>query len=77
MADDISSQEHDIEVHWQEEDYYEPPLSFVTQANLQDPDVYNRFSLENFPDCFVEYAELLDWYKPWDTVLDSSHPPFW
>ena len=77
MADENSRQEQEIEVHWREEDYYEPPQGFVAQANLKDPDVYTRFSLKNFPDCFVEYADLLDWEKPWDTVLDSSHPPFW
>ena len=32
---------------------------------------------KNFPDCFTEYADLLAWDKKWDTVLDSSNPPFW
>ena len=40
-----------------------------------------RFStgsaLDKFPDCFTEYADLLDWDQRWDTVLDSSNPPFW
>lgn len=69
--------ERDIYVHWREEDYIEPPKSFVDQANLSDPKVYEKYSLDNFPDSFVAYAELLDWYKPWDTVLDTSNPPFW
>ncbi len=69
--------ERDIEVHWREEDYYEPPVGFAAQANLRDPQVYDKFSLENFPDCFTAYADLLDWEKRWDTVLDNSHPPFW
>jgi len=25
---------------------------------------------------FVEYAELLDWDKTWDQVVDTSNPPF-
>ena len=69
--------ETEIAVHWQEEEYYEPPASFVAQANLTDPQVYERFSLEHFPDYYTEFADLLDWSKRWDTVLDSSNPPFW
>jgi acetyl-CoA synthetase len=67
----------EIAVHWQEEEYYEPPASFVAQANLTDPKVYERFSLDHFPDYYSEFGDLLDWSKPWDTLLDSSTPPFW
>jgi len=67
----------DIEVHWREEEYIEPPASFVAQANLTDPTIYERFNLDNFPHYFTEYAELLDWYQKWDRVLDDSNPPFW
>ena len=70
-------QKRDIFVHWREEDYIEPPKSFVEQANMTDPEIYDKFSLDNFPESFVAHAELLDWYKPWDTVLDASNPPFW
>ena len=73
--DDVS--EAEIAVHWQEEAYVHPPEKFVAQANLTDPKVFDRFSLKNFPDCFKEYADLLDWYKTWDVTLDTSKPPFW
>jgi acetyl-CoA synthetase len=43
----------------------------------QDAAVFDRFSLDKFPECFKEYADLLDWYKSWDVTLDTSHPPFW
>ncbi|MGH6810416.1 MAG: AMP-binding protein, partial [Ensifer adhaerens] len=69
--------EAEIAVHWQEEDYVEPSEKFVAQANLTDRTVLERFSLDNFPDCFKEYADLLDWYRPWDITLDTSEPPFW
>lgn len=49
MAD---NQPRDIEVHWREEDYLEPSASFLKQANLTDPQVYDKMSLANFPDCF-------------------------
>jgi acetyl-CoA synthetase len=69
--------ESQIAVHWREEEYYYPPESFVAQANANDPAIFDRFSMDNFPDCFTEYADLLSWDKRWDTVLDSSNPPFW
>src|SRR5262252_6686696 len=69
--------ESQIAVHWREEEYYYPPEAFVAQANANDPAIFDRFSVDRFPDCFTEYADLLDWDKRWDTVLDSSNPPFW
>jgi acetyl-CoA synthetase len=69
--------ESQIAVHWREEEYIQPPASFIAQANAADPAIYDRFGEENFPDCFTEYADLLTWDKTWDTMLDSSNPPFW
>ncbi len=69
--------EAQIAVHWREEDYYEPPAGFVAQANAAGPEILERFSPDKFPDCFTEYADLLTWDQRWDTVLDTSKPPFW
>jgi acetyl-CoA synthetase len=69
--------EAEIAVHWQEEKYYDPPEKFVAQANLTDEKVYERFGLDNFPGCFNEYADLLDWYRRWDKTLDPGNAPFW
>src|SRR5215469_7251598 len=66
-----------IAVHWREEKIYPPPASFVAQANAADPAIFARFSEAHFPDCFTEYADLLTWDEPWQTVLDTSNPPFW
>ena len=79
MSTDSEDQvsETQIAVHWREEEYYPPPESFVAQANATDPSIFAKFSEENFPDCFTEYADLLTWDKKWDTVLDTSKPPFW
>ncbi|WP_179400881.1 acetate--CoA ligase [Burkholderia guangdongensis] len=74
-AADVS--EAQIAVHWPEENYYEPPVSFIAQANLTDAGIFERFSLDKFPECFKEFADLLDWYKYWETTFDASHPPFW
>jgi len=71
------SSEAQIAVHWKEEEYLRPPASFVAQANLIDPAFVESFREENFPECFRQYADLLDWERYWHTTLDTSKPPFW
>jgi acetyl-CoA synthetase len=66
-----------IAVHWREEDYIQPPEAFVRQANANDPAILERFKEDNYPDCFTEYADLLDWDERWHTVLDTSNAPYW
>ena len=69
--------EAQIAVHWREEEYYQPPESFVAQANANDPAILERFTEDKFPECFKEYADLLDWDRTWDTTLDTSNAPYW
>ena len=76
-AAEAAVSEAQIAVHWREEEYYPPPPEFVKQANAADPAILERFSEEHYPDCFVEYAEMLRWDRKWDTILDTSNPPFW
>ncbi|MEW6258665.1 MAG: acetate--CoA ligase [Thermodesulfobacteriota bacterium] len=73
--ENLEVSEAQIAVHWQEEDYYYPSPQFIAQANMTDPTIYDRFSLDNFPNCFKEYADLLDWYEYWHTTLDTSDAP--
>ncbi|WP_431898855.1 acetate--CoA ligase [Nonomuraea sp. bgisy101] len=69
--------ESQIAVHWREEEYYQPPSRFIGQANASDPVIIERFSEAHFPECFKEYADLLDWDTYWHTTLDTANPPFW
>ena len=69
--------EAQIAVHWQEEEYFHPSTQFIAQANMTDPAIFERFRLENFPECFKEYADLLTWYQYWHTTLDTSDAPCW
>ena len=69
--------EAQIAVHWREEEYIQPPAEFVRRANAPDPAIYERFAEDRFPECYREYAELLDWDSPWHTTLDTTKPPFW
>jgi acetyl-CoA synthetase len=71
----VETTEAQIAVHWKEEDYYYPSTKFIAQANLTDEEIFDRFSLDNFPDYYTEFAELLTWYKYWDEVLDTSDAP--
>ena len=69
--------EAQIAVHWREEEMIHPGTAFIAQANMADPTAPERFGLDNFPECFREYADLLTWDRYWHTTLDTSNPPFW
>jgi acetyl-CoA synthetase len=69
--------EYEIAVHWKDEGYYQPSTKFIAQANMTDETVYDRFGLDKVPNCFKEYADLLDWYEYWHTILDTSDAPCW
>lgn len=73
--DTSSVSEAEIAVYWQEENLLPPSAAFVAQANLTDRAIFERFGLDNFPDCFKEYADLLDWDQTWHSTLDSSDAP--
>src|SRR6202163_4422525 len=69
--------EAQIAVHWKEEEYFQPSAKFIGQANLKDPAMVEKFSEKHFPECFREYAALLDGDQYGHTTLDTSEPPFW
>ncbi len=81
MTDEKREQEEvseaQIAVHWREEEMIRPGTAFIAQANMADPTAPERFGLDNFPECFREYADLLTWDRYWHTTLDTSNPPFW
>ncbi|MEJ2668333.1 MAG: acetate--CoA ligase [Deinococcales bacterium] len=77
MADNPTAGQTGLDVLWREEDYLYPSAKFIGQANLTDPAVFDRFSLDNIPEAFHEYAELLTWDKYWEKTIDTSDPPFW
>ena len=77
MTEKGQDQSAHYDVHWQEEEYYYPPPEFVGQANCSDPAIFERFTLDKFPECFKEFADLLDWDTYWHTTLDTSDAPCW
>jgi acetyl-CoA synthetase len=55
---------------------FAPPAEFRERALLNDPAVYERAARD--PQAWwVEQARQLHWFKPWETVLDDSNPPFY
>lgn len=77
MAEKEVVQTAHYDVHWQEEEYYYPPPEFIGQTNCSDPGIFDRFTLDKFPECFKEFADLLDWDQYWHTMLDTSDAPCW
>jgi acetyl-CoA synthetase len=66
----------DLEARLEEQDQFEPPASFVGQANASDPALYEEFE-ENWPECWEAAADLLSWDQEYDQVLEDSNPPFY
>jgi acetyl-CoA synthetase len=66
----------ELEARLEAQDSFEPPESFVEQANVSDPGIYEEFA-ENWPDCWERAADLLEWETDYDEVVDASNPPFY
>ncbi|PID77372.1 MAG: acetate--CoA ligase [Deltaproteobacteria bacterium] len=58
-------------------DYFYPSEEFKAQANLNDSTIFERFTLDKFPDYYAEFAELIEWKKPWQQVFDAGNAPHW
>lgn len=66
----------ELEARLEEAESFEPPESFVEQANVSDPEIYDEFE-ENWPECWERAADLLDWYDDYDTILEDDDAPFY
>ncbi|QRY25542.1 acetate--CoA ligase [Halobacterium sp. BOL4-2] len=74
MSNDTDTPE--LEARLTDQDEFTPPESFVEQANVSDPGIYDEFDA-TWPECWTGAADLLDWETPYDQVLDDSNPPFY
>jgi acetyl-CoA synthetase len=75
MSDGDADPDVELEARLAEQDSFDPPESFVEQANVSDPGIYEEYEAE-WPDCWARAAEMLDWFGDYDEVLDASNPPF-
>jgi acetyl-CoA synthetase len=56
-----------------EDRQFAPDAAFRTQANWNDPAIYEQAAAD--PEAFwAQMAGLLDWFKPWDRILDWQLP---
>ncbi len=55
---------------------FPPPEAFGERALLSDPAVYERAEAD-WQGWWAEQAEQLDWFAPWETIVDESNPPFY
>jgi acetyl-CoA synthetase len=55
---------------------FAPPGEFRERALLNDPEVYARAE-RDWQGWWAEQAGALEWFEPWQTVLDDSDPPFY
>ncbi len=58
-----------------ERDTFEPPAEFREKALIADESVYEEAARDPVA-WWAEQAEKLDWFEPWDEVLDESEAPF-
>ncbi|HSR68880.1 MAG TPA: acetate--CoA ligase [Acidobacteriota bacterium] len=62
-----------IDALLQEDRTFDPPADFASQAHWSDPEIYRK--AEDDPLGFwSEMAEALDWFQPWDEVLEWDCP---
>ena len=74
MTDDQLDVE--LEARLAEQAEFDPPESFVEQANVTDNSIYEEFE-KNWPDAWGQAADLLDWQEDYDQILDESDAPFY
>jgi acetyl-CoA synthetase len=55
---------------------FAPPADFRERALLNDPAIYEEAARDP-QGWWAGQAERLDWFEPWETVLDDSNPPFY
>ncbi|WP_436347634.1 acetate--CoA ligase [Natronorubrum sp. FCH18a] len=72
----MSQEDANLEARLEEQETFDPPESFVEQANVTDPGIYEEFE-ENWPDCWERAADLLSWEEEYDTVLEDDDAPFY
>jgi acetyl-CoA synthetase len=58
-----------------DKEIFEPPAAFREKALIADESVYEEAARD--PQAWwAKQAEALDWFDPWDEVLDESEAPF-
>jgi len=70
---DQDSSEPTIEDYFTEERVFPPPPGFAGHAVVSDPGIYEEAARLG-PEFWARQAGALDWFRPWDTVLQWDLP---
>ncbi|HEX3540276.1 MAG TPA: acetate--CoA ligase [Acidimicrobiales bacterium] len=62
-----------IEAYYLESRTYPPPPEFVADALVKDDSLYKKAE-EDYQAFWAEQAQALDWFRPWDTILEWDLP---
>ncbi len=69
----MATDEHTLEALLEESRTFAPPEAFREAAHAGDASIYERASSD--PEAFwAEWASQLDWFEPWDRVLEWDPP---
>jgi len=69
--------DHEKELELQSgNDLFHPSSEIVAKANVTEYEKLHQQSITNMEDFWSQRAQELDWYQPWDKVLDDSNKPF-
>jgi len=60
-----------------EGEVYFPSEDVVSAAHVKDYEALYRYSIEQPEEFWAERAAELEWYRPWEKVLDDSEAPFY
>jgi acetyl-CoA synthetase len=55
---------------------FEPSEEFRSHATLNDPSIYEEAD-RDWQGWWASQAKKLDWFEPWNQILDDSNPPFY
>jgi acetyl-CoA synthetase len=55
---------------------YRPPAEILEQAHVKEYERLYEQSIRDPEGFWAERARELEWFQPWDKVLDASNPPF-
>ncbi|MFN8174562.1 MAG: acetate--CoA ligase [Solirubrobacteraceae bacterium] len=59
-----------------EQETFPAPPDFAARAAISDPAIGERAAADPLA-WWEEQARALDWFEPWETVLDDTDPPFY
>lgn len=77
MAADLSGDGRIQDIIEAEHEVYPPPDDVVEQAHVKDWEAARTEADEDFTAFWADRANELEWYEPWERVLDDSEAPFY